>query len=952
MDGEVSVALFDKEQRIVRHIVAQGPRQAGRVTEHWDGRDFADQPLPVGSYTWKGLYHDPIRTRYVMSFANSGQPAWKTADGTGGWGGDYGPPTAATASGNRMILGWTGHEAGWGIIATDLSGKKQWGLQHKNAAHLASDGTRFFAFSGEPGDSVTVFAAANGQPLAFGNGRQGLEAPPGGDPKRNVPTGIACHRGILYVSYGSRDLIALYDSDSGASKTTCRVEKPGRMAVAKDGSLRVVSGATIARVLDGKSAAFAKDHLDEPTGIAIAADGQVFVSNHGSRQNVSVFSADGVYLRSIGRMGGRPKVGAFDPTGMRQPAGIAVDRQGKLWVPEAAYTLKRLSVWDASNGKLLKEFFGGCSYSPFAWIDPANPHEAFFDNTIWDINFETGAWYPKSIFYERQSDNSVNSGHGGFFYPFRVFTARNGRQYAVSEVWAFGNVLWLREGDRFRPLHFVFKNRPNPVLMNQPPFPIMNDLRAYPEGRMYVWSDANADLEAQLSELTALPSSTPPFHWMDADLNLYAGGAVYRPREVRTDGIPLYDFAKPERRTDATSGLTWTDPEGQQVWTWREGGEFARYNTDGAKAWCYPRIKPWRDAINQGSPGPGTLSGTTCPLGVVGRYSGMISYFGTADLVREDGLFVAQLFEHPAKGSNGPQVFYVEFLAGQMVQPKGSSRVYLLAGDQDCRIHEVLGLDSVKDLAGGTYEHTAGLAAQAAEAWAEYESQVARGQPLVLARGGEAGLAAADPVSKSLDAEHAFEVRAAYDSKNLYFRYMVTSPSPLTNAIPDPQMIFKGGNLLDVQIATDPAADPRRTTPVPGDVRLLISQRAGKPWAVVLRPKLREFTGQPIQLVSPTGSEAFDSIAATDRVELRGYGASAKGFEVTAVVPLEVLGLPSLKPGSQWRMDVGYLFGNAGGLGATSRAYWHNNSFTANVVNDIPNESRLEPAEWGNARVE
>ncbi|MHC1765151.1 MAG: hypothetical protein AB9869_12770 [Verrucomicrobiia bacterium] len=30
----------------------------------------------------------------------------------------------------------------------------------------------------------------------------------------------------------------------------------------------------------------------------------------------------------------------------------------------------------------------------------------------------------------------------------------------------------------------------------------------------------------------------------------------------------------------------------------------------------------------------------------------------------------------------------------------------------------------------------------------------------------------------------------------------------------------------------------------------------------------------------------------------------------------------------------------------------HGNSFTANVVNDIPNESRLEPAEWGNARVE
>ena len=28
---------------------------------------------------------------------------------------DDGPPTAVTCSGDRMILGWTGHEAGWGI---------------------------------------------------------------------------------------------------------------------------------------------------------------------------------------------------------------------------------------------------------------------------------------------------------------------------------------------------------------------------------------------------------------------------------------------------------------------------------------------------------------------------------------------------------------------------------------------------------------------------------------------------------------------------------------------------------------------------------------------------------------------------------------------------------------------------------------------------------------------
>jgi hypothetical protein len=37
---------------------------------------------------------------------------------------------------------------------------------------------------------------------------------------------------------------------------------------------------------------------------------------------------------------------------------------------------------------------------------------------------------------------------------------------------------------------------------------------------------------------------------------------------------------------------------------------------------------------------------------------------------------------------------------------------------------------------------------------------------------------------------------------------------------------------------------------------------------------------------------------------------------------------------------------------AVQRTYLNNSSFSANVVDDIPNESRLEPKEWGEAGVE
>ena len=59
------------------------------------------------------------------------------------------------------------------------------------------------------------------------------------------------------------------------------------------------------------------------------------------------------------------------------------------------------------------------------------------------------------------------------------------------------------------------------------------------------------------------------------------------------------------------------------------------------------------------------------------------------------------------------------------------------------------------------------------------------------------------------------------------------------------------------------------------------------------------------------------------------------------------------KPGTKLTMDLGYVFGNAQGANkAVRRAYLFNNSFSANIVDDIPNESRLEPQEWGEATVE
>ena len=233
-----------------------------------------------------------------------------------------------------------------------------------------------------------------------------------------------------------------------------------------------------------------------------------------------------------------------------------------------------------------------------------------------------------------------------------------------------------------------------------------------------------------------------------------------------------------------------------------------------------------------------------------------------------------------------------------------------------------------------------------------YRAALSRSQRLIIVRGRKA-LDTAQSVKKTDSLTQGFEARAAYDAQNLYLRYDVTCPSELVNGITEPKLLFKGGNCLDIQIAASPAADSKRKTPTFGDVRILVTRQAGKPYAVIYRPEVAGFKGDPIVLNSPTGEESFDAIDVIGNGIALDYRKTPNSPVFTAVVtiPLALLNL-KLEAGAKLRMDLGYIYGNSQGTKATRRAYWTNNGFSANVLDDVPNESRLEPSLWGNAEIE
>jgi hypothetical protein len=684
------------------------------------------------------------------------------------------------------------------------------------------------------------------------------------------------------------------------------------------------------------------------------------VANAGKSQSVAVFDAAGKYLRTIGKPGGRPAKGKYDREGLYSPGGIVVDAQNRLWVAETADGPKRISVWDTASSTNVAEYFGSSSYFAYGYIDPDKPGEILAHSVLWTIDWKNRKGTPSTTVWRKTAPDMIEAlNPDGYQGLAKIMTAADGRQY----MWGNGqskSILMRRDGDVFKPFMAVINIYGSPLYPGQGS-PLLDDLKKYPHGH-YFWQDQNDDQCFQPEELTPMPKG---FHnmgiaWVDRDLTLcLRTGHLLKPKGMTEGGWPHYDLADLVKSplVGKVNGYVWRDPDG---FTYSSAGNLIKWSPTGEALWSYSGIVNWHNALNLPMVGPGRLHGMTGPMGTAGDFFGMMTYFGVNHIFTRDGIYVAAVLKDGRLGGRGSDEGQPEGQGGQFVKlrpdPNGPERYFVIHGGQDSRVWEVFGLDSVAPLAGGVYEVTTADAELAKAKNDEYKALIARSRKLTIVRGRTA-LDGAEAVAKSVDNARRFEARAAYDATNLYVRFDITAPSQLVNAESDPKLLFRGGNCLDIQLAADPAADATRKVPATGDVRVLVTRQApstgsgqAKPYAVVFRPRVAGFAGERIVLKSPTGQEAFDAIEVLETFGL-DYAKTSDGFRATVTLPLAVLGWKP-GPGQTVKMDLGYLFGNETGTHSAARAYWINNSFAANVVNDVPHESRLEPAEWGTATVE
>jgi hypothetical protein len=125
-ERDVTIAIDNAEGLRVRNLIGQYPREAGPVTDHWDGLDDQGNPVQPGHYTATVLHHEPVEMKLVNSVYSSSTPPWDTEEGRKLWGSNHGHPTAVAIRGDVQTVYFNSTEGGSGIIRIDDQGIIQW----------------------------------------------------------------------------------------------------------------------------------------------------------------------------------------------------------------------------------------------------------------------------------------------------------------------------------------------------------------------------------------------------------------------------------------------------------------------------------------------------------------------------------------------------------------------------------------------------------------------------------------------------------------------------------------------------------------------------------------------------------------------------------------------------------------------------------------------------------
>ena len=732
---------------------------------------------------------------------------------------------------------------------------------------------------------------------------------------------------------------------------------------------------------------------------------RLYVADWGKSNQIKVYDPK-TYKRLlvIGQPGG-PQVGVYNELQMQCPNGLAIDDVGQLWVAEADWMPKRISVWDTATGALKRSHYGPPHYGGGGTLDPSDKTRLFhgeFSCTLeFKLDWKTGTaklvaipvrqevqkigytmelgygpevpWHVNGRTYLSlgyQTAHRSNNSNGLWLYDDAKKTAM-----PVSHVGSF--MPWLKQDEKLNEERYKEIKKELGVNQFEPYFA---PLTCWTDGNGDGWLSRNElkfrlfpehDGKVMRNSTQVRPLSGFFFFAPLADLSLCGSWNIWIPPPTfRPDGVPVYDLSKAKfmlppsneqcGQSDGYSGHLTEDG----FWL-----QWFRGYKDGKLVWTYP--VDYTQGMPPRFPGqvvePARLMGPYFKMkqgeaGVLGVINGER---GNMYIMTSDGLIVqtigghratAELFRFP-KAERGMDVSGISFDDEHFhptVTHTVDDEVYMVAGKESTSIFRLDGLQGVRRRQFGE------IAVTERDLAAIPEQQVFPGRkagrnesvivipkkPLVVDGrlddwGGATWNEIGDVGSGAL---------AIRDGK-LYAAWKTGNPKVLANGASDPEFAFKRGGAVDLMLGKEnrwgPKSGVNSLNAMPGDQRLLLCQVGGRNLVVLFRQTAwGKHLGKPQLYESPIGQVQFEDVAIiTGQVQM----AQADG-NVEMSVPLELLDFPNFNgnAGEKLLGDMGILRGS--GAQTTLRTYW-NNPYTA-MVSDIPTEAKLEPANWGNLEIQ
>lgn len=993
-DAHVSMHISDAQGRTVRWLLGDTPRHPGKNTELWNGLNNYGTPVPPGKYTVHWCYYN-VKSKLLAAANNPGTPPYNSSDNKGSWAGDYGWPTGITANATHIFLADIAGEASRTMIKVTPQGQREWGTDPVSdigpqTIDMCTDGADVYVLSGNfDGDPCTTggyvkLSAETGYNEAIGDLHRSYviltnpAANSGMGTTKNV-SGIAVNADTVFVSSEQAGQIFCIDKQSGKQRSVIdKVDTPRGMSIGPDGRLYVVAGATVVSMkADGSERKTLVQNLMDPKRIAVAKNGEFYVSVRGFYQQVQRFAADGKLLNAIGKRGGMSAPGPWVKEAMRRPLGVAIAPDGNIWVTEETMNPKRTSVWKA-DGAFVTEYIGPVPYSSTVTMDPEDPEHVYSENTQFQIDYATGRAHPTAIISDdgvRGQSGAVNGDGTCRFIHFQGHTfisKPNGSIYelinnrAVLRVW-FG----------------MAKTAPR---------------EGWNGMTMGMGIDRNMDgkIDSAESQLCMVTGGCNWYAWVADNLDIYCGDSVgiwKLPCEgFDVNGVPNYDMAHCRLLLGKASNdhnphpgvLPFPVPGGPMGWMVDSQGNLyviMRSDTGNLKRdqsllgyghsliklspdlkllWQYKNVVQSADlAWNTTISKPGEIIGAMRFTGEFGRFVTISSYEGQYHVLdKETGLYITSITpDMRAEPPLDEMAVCAENFNGLALYAKKLKKYLYCGGDAGARIWEVQGLDEVKFATLPIIVSTQD--AQQAVANSKIESGVAVTAKMLPARSIYANLDAT--LDKWKDSEWAtFAVdeqrkgRAAmrwYSDGSLGVVFDVTDSSPLKNRGGNPSWIFKSGDCVEIDLSTaEPDAARSNEQPILGDKRLLVAivqdgKGGEQPMTILYEPLSSRKDKTPGTFKSPVSTHVFEHVGSFPAQV--AFKRRDGGYVLEVQFNAAQLGFTGLEMGKRLRADFGALFSDAGGSMVMAKTLWADDSPEVSIVNDVPTESKIRPLKWG-----